>query len=79
MSASDQLEAWLSQVELDEASEVNAAIARALAAKLDAVREDSSGAAAMAISGIAKELRAVIVDIRDASGERQEFLTDLFS
>jgi hypothetical protein len=58
---------------------MSAAIARALASKLDAVQGDDSGAAAMAISGIAKELRAVIDEIRDSSGDRQEFVSDLFS
>jgi hypothetical protein len=79
VSASEQLDAWLSSVTLDQAGEMNAAIARVLASKLDAVRDDDSGAAAIAISGIAKELRAVIDEIRNTSGDRQEFVTDLFS
>lgn len=79
MSVSAQLDVWLGAVELDSAGDVSAAIARVLAAKLDAVREDDSGAAAIAISGIAKELRAVITDIRNASGEQQEFIADLFA
>lgn len=79
MSALEQVESWLSGLELDDAGLVNAAIARVLAGKLDEVKGDDSGAAAIAISGIAKELRAVIADIRDASGERQEFIADLFA
>jgi hypothetical protein len=78
-SASAQLEVWLARVQLDDAAEVSAAIARALAAKLDSVKDDDSGAAAIAISPIAKELRAVIDEIRDSSGDRQEFVSDLFS
>jgi hypothetical protein len=79
VSASAQLEVWLARVQLDDAGEMSAAIARALASKLDSVQDDDSGAAAMAISGIAKELRAVIDEIRDSSGDRQEFVSDLFS
>lgn len=69
----------LSSLTLDNAAEANAAIARALASKLDEAQASDSGAVAMAISGIAKELRAVIQEIRDSTGDREEFVTGLFS
>lgn len=72
------VERLLASLELDEAGEMNAAIARALAAKLDEARQSDSGAIAMAISGIAKELRAVVEAILEASSNTQEFVAGLF-
>lgn len=73
------LETLLASLVLDNAGKANAAIARALASKLDEAKQSESGAVAMAISGIAKELRAVIEEIRDSVNDGQEFVTDLFS
>lgn len=69
----------LDGLELDDAGAANAAIARALASKLDEAQRSDSGAVAMAISGIAKELRAVIEEIRAAASDQEAFVTDLFS
>ena len=66
-------------MDLDEAAQTNAAIAIALAAKLDEAREQDSGTIAMAISGIAKELRATIEAILATSTETEEFIADLFA
>lgn len=73
------VETLIGVLDLDEAGEANAAIARALASKLDEARDSESGAAAVAISGIAKELRAVIDDLRDSASDRQSFVSELFS
>lgn len=73
------IEALLDGLDLDPATTANAAIARALADKLDETREAESSAASMAIAGIAKELRAVIDEIRSATDDQGEFVTDLFS
>jgi hypothetical protein len=77
--AAEKVEALLGEIELEPAMGVNAAIARALAAKLDETREAESAAASMAIAGIAKELRAVIDEIRSATDDQSGFVTDLFS
>lgn len=69
----------LKGMELDPLGETNAAIARALAGKLDEARRSDSGAIAMAIAGIAKELRAVVDSILATSGDNQEFVADLFA
>lgn len=69
----------LATLELDEVGKTNAAIAQALAAKLDEARQSDSGAIAMAISGIAKELRAVIESILATTSDNEEFVADLFS
>jgi len=79
LSAVAALEVLLASLELDEACEMNAAIARALAGKLDEARRDSNGAVAMAISGIAKELRAVVDSILEATANDDEFVADLFA
>jgi hypothetical protein len=78
-AVAEAVDVLLAGLELDDAAAANAAIARALAAKLDEARASDSGAAAMAMSGIAKELRAVIDEIRQATGDREQFVTDLFS
>jgi hypothetical protein len=77
--AAEKVEVLLGELELEPAMGVNAAIARALAAKLDETREAESAAASMAIAGIAKELRAVIDEIRSATDDQSGFVTDLFS
>ena len=69
----------LDGMELDDAGNANAAIARALAGKLDEARTQDSGTIAMAISGIAKELRATLEAILATSSETEEFIADLFA
>lgn len=76
---SGALEKWLSTVTLDEAGETKAAIARALARKLDQSADSDSGPVAMATAGIAKELREVVDAILETTGEEEEFVADLFT
>ncbi len=78
-SVAAAVEKLLAGMELDQAGEMNAAIARALASKLDEAKRSDSGAIAMAISGIAKELRAVVDALLAATGESEEFVADLFA
>lgn len=78
-SAVAKLEQLIATLTLDAAGETNAAIAYALALKLDEAQHSDSGAVAMAIGGIAKELRAVIDAICESASDRQEFVSDLFS
>ena len=75
---SASVDAFLATVTLDEAASTNAAIARALSAKLDQCREDSTGAAAMAVPAIAKELRATLAEVVNATAEHAEFVAGLF-
>ena len=78
MTVSEAVDGWLATVELDELGDTRASIARALAQKLDEAGHQDSGSIAMAMSGIAKELRATIDAIRDDSGGVDLFLADLF-
>lgn len=79
MSVSSDLEAWLKDVTLDREGELNASIARALAAKLDEAQGSESGAVAMAVAGISKELRAVIGDLSEATSDSGAYVVNLFS
>ena len=69
----------LDGMELNDEGEANAAIARALAAKLDEAGQSDSGTIAMAISGIAKELRATVEAILSDARETDAWITDLFT
>lgn len=70
---------WLKTLELDDDVSTRAAIARALATKLDESVAADSGPAAMAAAGIAKELRDVLDAIREATDtEASDFIADLF-
>jgi hypothetical protein len=64
--------ALLSTLELDERGEVDAAIARALAVRLDA-----AGGAESA-SGLARELRLTLDAIAGSAGDRSGFVAGLF-
>lgn len=78
-SVSAALERLLKSVELDEAGDAKAAIARALATKLDQSAGSDSGPVAMATAGIARELREVIDAILEANEDDEGFVPDLFS
>ena len=69
----------LDGMELDDEGQASAAIARALAAKLDEAGQSDSGTIAMATAGIAKELRAVLDEILAATGDDALFVHDLFA
>ena len=69
----------LDGLDLDDVGEANAAIARALASKLDEAGQSDSGAIAMAISGIAKELRSTVEAILADVRETDAWITDLFA
>ena len=69
----------LASVELDDAGRARAAIATALAAKLDEAALSDSGTIAMATAGIAKELRATLDAILDDTGEAADFVAELFT
>ena len=71
--------AWLDTLDLDDEGRANAAIARALAAKLDEAGQSDSGTIAMAISGIAKELRATLDAIKADANETEAWVRDLFA
>ena len=73
------LDAFLRTLDLDEAQQTNAAIARALATKLDQAKADQTGAVAMAVAGLAKELRSVVDAIADATSGDDDLMGDLFS
>lgn len=79
VGTAEALDQLLATIDLDEAGLVNAAIARALALKLDEAGRSDSGTIAMAISGIAKELRSVVESILEGVAERDEFVEGLFS
>lgn len=78
-SVVDAVEALLGSMELDEAGQLDAAVARVLAAKLDeAVLPGVPASVALAVAGIAKELRSVTDAIVARSGAAQEFVAGLF-
>jgi hypothetical protein len=79
VSVAASVDKLLSGIELDDAGEARAAIARTLASKLDQASYQEAGVVAMAISGIAKELRATLDEILEATNETDEFVADLFS
>ena len=79
LSVASAVAKLLDGMELDDVGEANAAIARALAAKLDEAGQSDSGTIAMAISGIAKELRATVEAILADARETDAWITDLFA
>jgi hypothetical protein len=72
------VKALLQSIELDEGRKANAAIALVLAAKLDNSQVSEAAGIAMAVSGIAKELRATLDAILGNSDDGQEFVIKLF-
>lgn len=72
------VEHMLANIDLDDVGLTNAAIAKALAAKLDEAQGADSGAVAMAVAGIAKELRSTVEAIFEATNDTNEFVADLF-
>jgi hypothetical protein len=69
----------LATLELDEAGDAKAAIARALARKLDDAAGAQGGAVAMSVPGIARELREIVDAILDGASDSDGFVVDLFS
>lgn len=74
----EKVDAYLATVTLDEAAAANAAIAQTLAVKLDQCRTDVTGAQAMAAPAIAKELRATLAAVVNATSDHAEFVAGLF-
>jgi hypothetical protein len=72
-------DALVATVEPDEAVEAKAAIGRALAAKLDQTSRAEGGAVAMAVAGIARELREIVDAILEQTADTDAFVVDLFS
>jgi hypothetical protein len=75
---SPSINTWLETLALDPAGEVRAALVRSLAAALDEASGSESGAMAMATAGIAKELRAVVDAILEATEDDGGFVAGLF-
>lgn len=73
------LEAFLSTLELDEANATRGAVAIVLANKLDQARSDHTGAVAMAVAGLARELSDVLDAILEGTAADDEFVRGLFS
>ena len=70
---------WLGSLELDDDLGARAAIARALAQKLDEAVSSELGPAALAAAGIARELRDTLDSIRDSTDtEATDFVADIF-
>ncbi len=65
-------------LDLDAAGRAHAAIADALARKLDAVGELEQASAAAAAAGLAKELRAVLGILIAGPGAAESLMADLF-
>lgn len=66
-------------LELDDAGLAKAEIARTLARKLDQSSEMTGGAMAMAVAGIAKELRELVDAILESTEDNEAFVADLFA
>lgn len=78
-SVATAVEKLLATLTLDEAGEARAAIARALARKLDQSAVSDSGPVAMSMAGIAKELRDVVDAILEGTGDDELFVAGLFA
>ena len=65
--------------ELDELGGLRAALAAALAGKLDQLRGADTAQAALAVPGISRELRELLGEIQGASDDTQEFVAGLFA
>lgn len=73
------LEKLLDTLELDEAGETRAAIARAVAGKLDEAASSEMRAGPDPTSSLSKELRDVVNEILEDSADDDDFVADLFS
>lgn len=73
------VEGLLGTIELDELGAARAALARALAEKVDQVLVSEGGQAAQALPAISKELREVLDAIREASDDSAEYVSGLFT
>lgn len=79
VNVSAAVEKLLTGLELDDAGQAKAAIARSLAAKLDETAASTAATSYLAAAGIAKELREVIDAVLESTGETAEFVAGLFS
>ncbi|MGP8180842.1 MAG: hypothetical protein ACLP1E_08700 [Acidimicrobiales bacterium] len=79
MTVASAVNALLDTLDLDERGETNAEIARALATKLDQAVGDTKGDVAIAISAIAKELRAVVDALLETAHGSDDFVAGLFA
>ena len=73
-----EVKALLASMDLDDGRKAHAAIALVLAGKLDNSQVSEAAGIAMAVSGIAKELRATLDAILGNSDDSQEFVVKLF-
>jgi hypothetical protein len=67
----------LADIELDKPGKARAAIALALAGKLDDAATSKSGAVAVAAAGLAKELRGVLDTLVDTGAEDDRRLAEI--
>jgi hypothetical protein len=79
VSVAPAVEHLLTTVTLDDGGAAKAEIARTLAYKLDQTAASESATSALAVAGIAKELREVLDAILEATGEVEEFVAGLFA
>jgi hypothetical protein len=77
-SVSEAVHGLLQGLVLDKAGEARAAIALALAAKLDQSTQSNSGAVAVAAAGLAKELSATLGAILEAQEQDDVVLREIF-
>jgi hypothetical protein len=77
-SVTAAVNALLEDLELDKEGHARAAIARALAAKLDDAALSSSGAVSVATPGIAKELSNTLDAVLATQADTEEFVAGLF-
>ncbi|HVA07543.1 MAG TPA: hypothetical protein VNG12_12460 [Acidimicrobiales bacterium] len=70
---------WLDSLDLDGAKLPEAAIARTLAARLDAIGDSDTGSLMAAAASIAKELRSTLRSITADSDGAADFTADLFA
>lgn len=75
----EAVEAVIAKWELDALGEAKAAIARSLAVKLDFARMSNAATVAIAMPGLARELRETLQSIGDDQFDGKDFVADLFA
>jgi hypothetical protein len=74
----ESVDALLDDTPLDLMGQAQAAVARVLAAKLDDARSSTSGAVAVAVPGVARELLSILTELTADTGEVVNFVDGLF-
>lgn len=78
ITVAEAVDSLLEKLELDDEGHARAAIAHALAVRLDATASTGNGALAMAAAGLAKELSSTLDALMSAQVDPDAFIAGLF-